>query len=298
MIRCGGLLEAKNLSGSERYKGQNIRIMRMNRDELVGYYLNNRNEFMAEDGHEKLLVGLKKFMKPIETEDKIVGIDVGCCVGEYIKHIYELCMEQNKDILCFEPNPINNSILEQRIANIPFIHLFKHCVSNETTTASFYNWKDNQQNYTGNGVAGLRSGGTKICDTDVKKLDDVLDQFYGGQDIVIKFLKVDTEGNDTNVLKGFQKYLSKTRYIIFECSDCLDDMRGPGIKNPMKDVVEFLSANGFDTYRIGTKKLFKVNDEYWSQIYDDVKFWSNCFALRKGDTIINELVNERFDYLF
>jgi FkbM family methyltransferase len=270
----------------------------MKRDELVGYYLNNRNEFTAEDGHEKLLVGLKKFMKPIETENKIVGIDVGCCVGEYIKHIYEVCMEQNKDILCFEPNPINNSILEQRIANIPFIHLFKYCVSNETTTASFYNWKDNQQNYIGNGVAGLRSGGTKICDTDVKKLDDVLDQFYGGQDIVIKFLKVDTEGNDTNVLKGFQKYLSKTRYIIFECSDCLDDMRGPGIKNPMKDVVEFLSANDFDTYRIGTKKLFKVNDEYWSQIYDDVKFWSNCFALRKGDTIINELVNERFDYLF
>lgn len=23
----------------------------------------------------------------------------------------------------------------------------------------------------------------------------------------------------------------------------------------------------FDTYRIGTKKLFKVNDEYWHQVY-------------------------------
>ena len=33
--------------------------------------------------------------------------------------------------------------------------------------------------------------------------------------------------------------------------------RGPGIKNPMKDIVDFLSKNGFDTYRIGTKKLFK-----------------------------------------
>ena len=66
---------------------------------------------MAEDGHEKLLVGLKKFMKPIETNAKIVGIDVGCCVGEYIKHVYKLCMESNKDILCFEPNPINNSII-------------------------------------------------------------------------------------------------------------------------------------------------------------------------------------------
>ena len=75
---------------------------------------------------------------------------------------------------------------------------------------------------------------------------------------------------------GLIKKLFKTKYIIFECSDCLDDIRGPGIKNPMKDIVDFLSKNGFDTYRIGTKKLFKVNDEYWNQVYDNFKFWSNC----------------------
>jgi FkbM family methyltransferase len=270
----------------------------MNRDELVGYYLNHKDEFTAEDGHEKLLVGLKKFITPIQTNAKIVGIDVGCCVGDYINNIYEICMEPNKDILCFEPNPVNISVLEEKIGKIPFIHLFKHCVSNETTTASFYNWRDNHQNYIGNGVAGLRSGGTKICDVEVKKLDDVLDAHYEGEDIIIKIIKIDTEGNDTNVLKGFQKYLPKTKYIIFECSDCLDDIRGPGIKNPMKDIVDFLSENGFDIYRIGTKKLFKVNDEYWSQVYDSVKFWSNCFALRKDDKIIGKLINDRFDYLF
>jgi FkbM family methyltransferase len=268
----------------------------MNRDQLVDYYLSHKNEFVAEDGHEKLLVFLKKHMEPISTTAKIVGIDVGCCIGDYIKHIYELCPEQNKDIICFEPNPENIKVLEQRIGNIPFIHLYKHCVSNVTTTTSFYNWRDNQENRSGNGVAGLRSGGSKICDVDVKRLDDVLDSHYKDQDIIIKIIKIDTEGNDTNVLKGFEKYLSKTRYIIFECSDCLDDMRGPGIKNPMKDIVDFLSVRGFDTYRIGTKKLFKVNDEYWSQTYDDVKYWSNCFALHKDDTIISKLIDENFDY--
>ena len=58
--------------------------------------------------------------------------------------------------------------------------------------------------------------------------------------LLIKFLKIDVEGNDTNVIKGFQKYLDRTEYIIFECSDCLDDFRGPGIERPMKDIVDYL----------------------------------------------------------
>jgi len=66
----------------------------------------------------------------------------------------------------------------------------------------------------------------------------------------------------------------------------------------MKDIVDFLSKNEFDTYRIGTKKLFKVNDEYWNQVYDDLKFWSNCFSLKKDDNLIHKLINENFDYKY
>jgi len=266
--------------------------------ELADYYVTNKNEFYGEDGHEKLLVGLKKHLSPINDISKIVGIDVGCCVGSYIHHINEICNETNKKILCFEPNPVNIKELEPKINSDANLKLFKCCISNETTRTSFYNWKDSTSNEKGNGIAGLRSGGEKICDIDVKKLDDILDNEFANEDIIIKLIKIDTEGNDSNVLKGFEKYLSKTKYIIFECSDCLDDMRGPGIQNPMKDIVDFLSKNGFDTYRIGTRKLFKVNDEYWCDIYDDLKIWSNCFSLKKGDTLIHDLVNENFDYRF
>lgn len=271
----------------------------MNSSELAFYYIMNKNEFMAEDGHDKLLVGLKKHI-PIEndTNQKIVGIDVGCCVGNYIENVKDICTEKNKKILCFEPNPVNIVVLEPKISQDKDLKLFKHCVSNENTKASFYNWKGSNTNDTGNLIAGLRSGGTKICEVDVKKLDDVLDNEFTNENVLIKFIKIDTEGNDSNVIKGFVKYLPKTKYIIFECSDCLDDIRGPGIKNPMKDIVDFLSKNGFDTYRIGTKKLFRVNDEYWNQIYEDVKFWSNCFALKKGDNLIHKLIDKNFDYTF
>ena len=264
---------------------------------LANYYVTNKNEFFAENGHEKLLVGLRKYITPI-PDTKIVGIDVGCCVGDYIPNLNAICMEQNKKILCFEPNPVNIAALEQKIQKDANLKLFKHCISNETTTASFYNWKDSNNNTVGNGIAGLRSGGQKICNVDVKQLDDVLDNEFKDEDIIIKFIKIDTEGNDSNVIKSFKKYLPKTKYIIFECSDCLDDIRGPGIKNPMKDIVDFLSAHGFDTYRIGTKKLFKVNDDLWNQVYDDLKFWSNCFALKKDDPLINILVDDMYNYKY
>ena len=251
---------------------------------------------MGEDGHEKLLIGLKKFV-PLLEDPHIVGIDVGSCVGDYLPHMNAMCREPHARILCFEPNPANLVALEPKVSGMPRVKLFKHCISNETTTTAFYNWKFNTTNDTGNHIGGLRSGGAKICDVDVKTLDDVLDNEFS-EDITIKFIKIDTEGNDSNVLKGLTKYLPKTKYIIFECSDCLDDARGPGIQNPMKDVVDFLSAHGFDTYRIGTKKLFKVNDEYWNQTYENVKFWSNCFALQKGDPLIHQLIHDNFDYTY
>lgn len=271
----------------------------MNNLDLANYYINNKNEFTGENGHEKLLVGLKKYITNINNDNiKIVAIDVGSCVGNYIKHLNDICTESNKKILCFEPNPINILELEKKINIDKNLKLFKYCISNENTTSTLYNWKDKKSNNKGNGLAGLRSGGKKICDVDVKKLDDVLDKEFINENIIIKFLKIDTEGNDSNVIKGFEKYLFKTKYIIFECSNCLDGIRGPGIKNPMKDIVDFLSNNGFDTYRIGTKKLFKVNDEYWNQVYDDVKFWSNCFSLKKDDNLIHNLINKNFDYTF
>jgi hypothetical protein len=129
-------------------------------------------------------------------------------------------------------------------------------------------------------------------------LDDVLDEKFPGEFLHIKYVKIDTEGNDSNVLKGLVRHLPQTQYIVFECSDCLDDFRGPGIPNPMKDIVDFLSAQGFDTYRIGTRKLIPVNDEFWNPTYEAEKMWSNCFAIRKSDQVICDLIDtQNFDYL-
>ena len=273
--------------------------IKMTPSELVSYYLKNSNEFMAEDPHDKLLSILEDNIRPITNMDKqIVSIDVGSCVGEYIQHLRSICYELNTKIICVEPNPANLPVLNNKAGLFDNVIVEDCCISDVPGIASFFNWRDKQENHMKNEVGSLRAGGHKICDVDVKRLDTILDNHFGeNADIIIKFVKIDTEGNDGNVIKSMGTYLHKVQYMIFECSDCLDDHRGPGIDKPMKDIVEHLSRYNFDVYRIGTKKLFRVNDEYWDDMYDTVKFWSNCFAIKKNDPFIHTLIDEEFNYL-
>ena len=46
-----------------------------------------------------------------------------------------------------------------------------------------------------------------------KKLDDVLDNEFNGEDIIIKFIKIDTEGNDGNVIKGLKNIYQKLNIL-------------------------------------------------------------------------------------
>jgi hypothetical protein len=79
-------------------------------------YLDNKGEFSGETHHAKLLIGLKKFAEPVEG--LVVGIDVGACIGGYLKNIEEMCSEPERQILCFEPNPQNIKVLENNITDI------------------------------------------------------------------------------------------------------------------------------------------------------------------------------------
>lgn len=266
-------------------------------DYLIYYYINVSIDFYGECGHHKLLSGLKKFIKPIKDK-KVIGIDVGACIGNYLPHFKEICNEENKDLLFFEPNPLNLQELNLLVNNEKNCKVYPYAVSNVTETSSLYSYEKDKDNYVDNQCSGLRSGGKKICDIDVVRLEDILEYEYGDEDIVIKYIKIDTEGNDKNVLKGLGKYLQKTKCVIFDCSDCLSDVRGPGIENPVKDIVDYLSSQGFDTYRIGKTKLIKINDEFWNKIYEEKLFWSNCFCIKKDDELIHDLIDEEFNYKF
>ena len=131
------------------------------------------------------------------------------------------------------------------------VKLYQCCLSDVDGVAKFYNSAGRETNTAGNVVGGLNAGGEVICDTEVHRLDTILDEF--GDDFLIKFLKIDAEGADTRIIKGLGKYLERTKYIIFEAAESLDDYRGRASRNPLRDIVDYLGRHGFDVYRMGLK---------------------------------------------
>ena len=60
---------------------------------------------------------------------------------------------------------------------------------------------------------------------------------------VIDFLKIDTEGFEFNVIKGFGNAIKKVRYIQFEYGGCYIDSG-----DKLKDVIEHLARYGFTNF--------------------------------------------------
>jgi FkbM family methyltransferase len=262
------------------------------RNEQLDYYILHREEFGGESGHKKLLTELKKYRPTLHK--KTVGLDVGANVGNELSEIDSLCHEQGRVLLAFEPNPLNLPLLKEAGKKFQGLEIHPIAVSDKEGMMSFYTFK-NGENVPGYSLGGLRAGGKEIAKVMVRTLDSILKD-YPEEEFDIKYVKIDTEGNDTLVIKGLQENLHRVHYILFEASDCLKDSRGPGEKNPLGNCVAMLDKAGFDVYRIGTKRNLKLNGDLWHPAYDTLLMWSNCFALKKQDTILKNFLNEEGYY--
>lgn len=260
--------------------------------EQLDYYIMNRNEFGGEGGHLRLNEELQKYIPKLHK--KTLGLDVGANVGNELDVLHKLCNEEGRKLIAFEPNPLNLPLLREKSQTLPNVEIQPVAISDKEGTSAFFCF-DTHENKPGYSAGGLRAGGKKIDDVIVRTLDSILKD-YPDEEWDIKYIKIDTEGNDTLVIKGLQKNLYRVQYILFEASDCLKDKRGPGEKNPLGSCVELLDKEGFDVYRIGINRILKLNGNLWHEAYDNLLMWSNCFALKKTDTILSNFINEEGYY--
>lgn len=258
--------------------------------EAVEYYITRKHEFEGEAAHDKLLSYLIHNVPILSVPT--LGIDVGANVGGEFEAIRALLTETTTKLVAVEPNPLNVEILQDKKELCPF-DLYPIALSDTKGILPFYTYKKSPENKAGYSLGGLRAGGKRIVDVAVSTLDSLLEEY---PEYEVKYLKIDTEGNDTLVLRGAEKNLHRIHYILFEASDCLKDFRGPGEKEPLRVCVEMLDAAGFDVYKLGTHRLLKINGTMWDRTYDVLTFWSNCFALRKEDTILQKFLDENGYY--
>ncbi len=141
-------------------------------------------------------------------------IDIGSHIGIsilYFKDIYP-----NSKILGFEPNPISFEILKENIFNngLDDVSIINKAVSSNNSSKDLYidnsnnNWESNSS-LLKNSWNGLEN--TKKIRAQCTRLDK-----YTKSLDVIDMLKIDTEGNEFDILNSHKSILNKTENISVE----------------------------------------------------------------------------------
>lgn len=259
-------------------------LINENTPEVVRYYIENWKSFKGNNTSTTINNILKYIGSHDQLSNNSLAINIGANIGGWVPQFKDSFPDIN--ILCFEPHPEPYKQLKRFEVDNKF-NAYQIAISDTNGNATLYNLPD----ITDSQVAGLQSGGDKICDTEVKTLDSFIkNKFFTVNNI--KVLIIDTEGHEWNVFNGATTCLEFTDYIIHENSDCLSDHRGPDIANPVCSTINLLDGKGFDTYKIGKDRLLKMNGRNnWYEIYENFTFWSDCFSVKKNNSIINKIID-------
>ena len=180
------------------------------------------------------------------TTRKKIGFDVGACVGETISKF-----DGFDKIYAFEPAPYVFNILVEKHKNDPRIEFYEMAISDEDGEKSL----KYHDNYGYSSFLEIDKEGefAKKCQEFDPGFDDIisvidvqtkrLDTFMQENCIEhIDFLKIDTQGNDLNVIKSLGKMIDKVDTIELEVQI------KPLYKNSSskEEIVDFMQRNNFN----------------------------------------------------
>ena len=212
---------------------------------------------------------LKKYVSKIKNG---VIFDVGANVGDYSKLLRELNKEV--EIYSFEPHPItfkklleNTKRLNIKTYNLGvgskdgILRLYDYADSDGSSHASLYREV----------IEEIHKG--KVIEHEVKIID--LDKFVVEHGIDrVNLLKIDTERNELNILKGFEKFISqnKVNMIHFEFNEMNTISRVF-----FKDFWQFLPNYNF--YRMLKDGLMPIKN--YNPVFCEIFGYQNIVAILK-----------------
>jgi len=97
----------------------------------------------------------------------------------------------------------------------------------------------------------------------------------------IQFLKIDTQGNDLNVLKGCGQYLSKILFIQTEYTTNGEYHGEINEKNALKLFENYLKKYGFKLYYFTKVDAYFVNKNFYKEIKKN-KITDECIEFKDG----------------
>lgn len=258
----------------------------------VDYYRKNgKSEFFGEAPTKAVLQHWGKYFAST-GKSRGVMIDIGANVGQGF-HVFQSMFPEGGSLAMVEPSPKTFETLKKNVkealgkSSSSFqqnfqLYTFNMGLSNVVGKFKFY---FNGANDGSNQASGLgQHGGGDFTEVEVSTLGklvrnpEVGSTFSGPVDV----LKIDTEGYDYGVLLGGENLLHRVRIIVYECSDTWKDNRGfPGAT--VKKAVDHLASFGFCNYKVGTRRLLRLDSDLFDPVYDNEMWWSDCMAVHCTD---------------
>ncbi len=200
-------------------------------------------------------------------------VDVGANEGGYSKRVRDL--NPHVDIYSFEPHPVTykrmlNNLQGRNIraynlavgSSEGVLDLYDYALDDGSQHASLY--KDV--------IEKLHHGLSVKHRVDIVKLDNFIKKNPNINHISL--LKIDTEGHELEVLKGFEEFIKLNRidYIHFEFNEM-----NIVSKSFFKDFMEFLP--NYDFYRMVQNGLIPI--KVYSPIFCEIFAYQNILAIHK-----------------
>ena len=179
----------------------------------------------------------------LEAEPKLI-IDIGGNCGDYseiVRNKYPLA-----EIYIFEPSKKNIDLLTSRFDRYDSVTVVPVALSNFSGDSILY------ANESGSGLGSLTKRRLEHFDVPfdfeekvhTERFEDYWKNELGGR--TIDCVKIDVEGHELDLLKGFGQSLTVVKAIQFEFGGCNIDTR-----TFFQDFWYFFKSYSFDIYRIG-----------------------------------------------
>ena len=204
----------------------------------------------------------------LKTNPKIF-IDIGANKGSYTKSL----LKRFPTIEChlFEPSEINFQELKNKF---PGKNIFINKKALSKTSEERYLYSDKP----GSGLSSLtkRDLNEQNISFDIEEKVDVIrfDEYWTDLTKKIDFVKIDVEGHELDVLKGFGDLIYKIRVIQFEFGGTDVDTR-----TFFKDFWIFFKEKNFSIYRMSPLGLIRIK-KY--NVREECFVYSNFIALNKS----------------
>lgn len=208
--------------------------------------------------------GEKAFLESYLKGKNGVVIDVGANQGGYCREV----ISANKEMMiyAFEPHPVTFNILQTKIQNYKNVVPVKKGMSDKSGLLNIYDYDSNDGSEHASlfkDVIGEIHGSQLISSHEVElvTLDDFLAEKHISQ---VELLKIDTEGNEFNVLRGGLNAIGqrKIKAIHFEFNE-MNVASQVFFRNFWK-ILE-----GYRLYRLLPNEMMEIKEykALWCEIY-------------------------------